>query len=68
MMNGIQPNQYTRCHRCYWWEYGYCHFQRTCPKKTKPDEYCPDYVNREKSIKEFGELEVHPEWRTLINR
>ncbi len=65
-MNGIQPNQYTRCYRCYWWKYEHCHFQRRCPEKTKPNTYCPDYTNREKTIKEFGELEIDPEWRKIM--
>lgn len=62
--------RFGHCKNCWWWEKipstidvddghstGMCWMQGTSdfPCYSKPDSYCPDYTNRSKTNKKFGQ-------------
>lgn len=64
--------RFGHCKNCWWWEKipstidvddehstGMCWMQGTSdsPCYSKPDSYCPDYTNRLKTNKKFGQTE-----------
>ena len=68
--------RFGHCKNCWWWEKipstidvvdghstGMCWMQGTSysPRHTGADSYCPDYANRRKTNKEFGQ--TLEEWK-----
>lgn len=68
--------RFGHCKNCWWWDkipstcdvddehsVGMCWMQGTSysPYQTEADSYCPDYTNRRKTNKEFGQ--TLEEWK-----